>query len=218
METQIEINTNSIEMSYEEIPTKIEKKPKKIHACMFKTFKRNRNYQCEQQAVLLLLLNQYFDITIKKPQKTKCESQPFFKIIQMVNGDDVVEVNALIEKRCEEIAQKDVENGINEKTANRRKIVNRHVETLHLLNDILSMKGCIFNSKMTTGNHGVVKETIHSLQFGDWSLNKEQISSYGRQMNVFLSELIQQEKGMVLLKKEENVLLDFFNKIITESE
>lgn len=216
METQIQMT--NYEMSYEEIPTKTAKKPKKIHPCMFKTFKRNRDYQCEQQAVLLLLLNQYFDITIKKPQKTKCECQSFFKIIQMANGDDVVEVNALIEKRCEEIAEKDVANGINEKTANRRKIVNRHVETLHLMNDILSMKGCVFNSKMTTGNHGVVKETIHSLQFGEWCLNKEQISSYGTQMNVFLSELIVQEKGMVTLKREQNVLLEFFNKIISESE
>jgi hypothetical protein len=132
----------------------------------------------------------------------------------MVNGDDEVEVNSLINKRCDEIAMKDIENGIIEKTANRRKIVNRHVETLHLLNDILSMKGVIFNSKMTTGNHGVVKETIHSLQFGDWGLNKDQISLFGRQLNVFLSDLIQQEKGMVTLKKDENILLNYFTSLI----
>ena len=208
----------SYPLSYEDTETSKSKKPKKIHPCMLKTFKRNRNYQAEQQAILLLLLNQYFDITIKKPQKTKCECQQFFKIIHMTNGEDEVEVNTLIEKRCDEIAQKDIENGINAKTATRRKIVNRHVETLHLLNDMLSMKGCIFNCKMTTGNHGVVKDTIVSLKFGDWTLTKDQISLFGKQINEFLSDLIKQEKGTVTLKRDQNVLVNYFNKIISQSE
>ena len=91
-------------------------------------------------------------------------------------------------------------------------------QTLHLLNDMLSMKGCIFNCKMTTGNHGVVKDTIVSLKFGDWTLTKDQISLFGKQINEFLIDLIKQEKGTVTLKRDQNVLVNYFNKIISQSE
>ena len=122
-------------------------KPKKIYECSIKSFKRSRDYQSQQQAVLIYLLSRHMAIEIKRPFKLKTESLIFLPITRIFteeirmqqggsdeqnNDRSVIYVKEYVKKRNVEIMKADIESGTSEKLAKRRIKNNECPEILHL--------------------------------------------------------------------------------------
>ncbi|EMS13820.1 TATA-binding protein-associated phosphoprotein, putative [Entamoeba histolytica HM-3:IMSS] len=129
---------------------KMEKKNKrqrKINDAFFKL----RTYQVYQQGVLLVLLNNHFEITLQIPTKRSVVTHQYFKINELRRGNDSIKVEEYVEQRCKEKYLQDISNGIPEKTARRRYDTNKITEQLHLLIDLSTEFGYRFVSKRTSG-------------------------------------------------------------------
>ena len=121
----------------------------------------NRNYQVIQQSFLITLLNQYCEIHLTKQKKRSHVTLPFFTIEKIIFSDsDVILFNDLVEKRCTEIKNYDIQNGVAIKTAARRYKSNKITEVLHLLMDLVRMYEDPFITRTTFGKNGAKQMEI----------------------------------------------------------
>ena len=177
-------------------------------------FLRLRNYQAEQQAVLIGLLNQQCDITLVKPFKKSVVSKQFqwIESIEFSNGD-TVELDKLIENRCNMLRSNDLNEGVMKKTAKRRYENNKYVESLHYLRDMLLELGYFFNTVYSVGEHGrITTETIDEIfKDGKLLMDKKSIEDKGNRIITICENLrdnlkeVKLEKGNQLVQ---SVLFD----------
>ncbi|EKE39218.1 hypothetical protein ENUP19_0003G0054 [Entamoeba nuttalli] len=167
--------------------TKMEKKnkrQKKINDAFFKL----RTYQVYQQGVLLVLLNNHFEITLQIPTKRSVVTRQYFKINELRRGNDSIKVEEYVEQRCKEKYLQDLSNGIAEKTARRRYDTNKITEQLHLLIDLLTEFGYRFVSKRTSGKKGAqIVETIQKVISPNVTILNKEIPTIGVQTNDYLT-------------------------------
>ncbi|KAL7717740.1 TATA-binding protein-associated phosphoprotein [Entamoeba marina] len=153
-------------------------------------FRNQRNYQTAQQAILIALLNEQCDITIRRPVK-RC----VVKSLCLIN---------LLKKRCKEREKHDIGVGVSKKTAIRRYETNRITEGLHLLMDILFTQKYFFNTRKTRGKKGVIKsEAMQEIFFNEhFLMNKDDIQKKGDEINQIITEKVLKEQTMYLISKQ----------------
>ena len=151
----------------------------------------HRNYQVFQQSILLTLLNKFASITIKREKKKSNTTLPFFTIhsITFINNDKL-DFDNFIHKRCSEMKEYDITNGINMKTATRRYKTNRITEVIHTLIDLLRIYGEEIETNMTRYKEGIKQsETMIGITIKGKQYNETEIKKEGKRIN----ELIQKE-------------------------
>ncbi|EKE37296.1 hypothetical protein ENUP19_0057G0008 [Entamoeba nuttalli] len=153
-----------------------------------KDFRTVRNQQVYQQGILLALLNQYFDIEIRKPLKKAHSFEQLIRIHRLIIGSESIDVEKFCDHRCKEKFQKDLCKGINEKTAKRRLENIRIVEMVFLLMDILMEFGYLFDTSCTKGKKGTVKyERIQNIFYnGKKIYDYNHFISIGKSVNSYL--------------------------------
>ena len=174
-------------------------------------FLKLRSYQVYQQSILLALLNRYFEITLQIPSKRSIVTRQFFKIEEIRNGNDVIKVEEYVEHRCKEKYEKDLLEGISEKTAKRRYDTNRITEQLHLMIDLLIDFGHLFNSKWTSGKKGAqIVETIQEILTPYEFISNNQIPLLGSRINDYLCDQLFQRK-ISRLRKNDTTFLEIIH-------
>ncbi|BFU24781.1 hypothetical protein EHI8A_002900 [Entamoeba histolytica HM-1:IMSS-B] len=113
-----------------------DKKPTKLKQC------RMMNSQCDVEAILIAILNQYVNLTIAKPQRKTTVTKQFIKIVKIdfCSGDEV-EVQTFIRKREDELITSLTKQGVSQQTAKRRMQEAKRWELLHLLMDLVTEYG-----------------------------------------------------------------------------
>ncbi|ELP86469.1 hypothetical protein EIN_032600 [Entamoeba invadens IP1] len=168
------------------------------------SYRETRNYQAEQQAVFLYLLNKHCTIELLKPIKKSSTAQHFFRIESIEFGSsDKIKVNKLVESRLEERYKDDLKRGITSKTAKRRSETGRFAETLHLLMDLLQEFGYLFEVVSTKGRNGsLVVQTVTAIYKNKVCIvSNDKIFDWGNTINNFLSKKIGVANNTLLLKK-----------------
>ena len=61
----------------------------KTNGVQMNAFSVLRNYQTQQQAIFIAVLNQFYDIFIEFPKKKSVVSLPFLKILKLQNDDEI---------------------------------------------------------------------------------------------------------------------------------
>ena len=157
-------------------------------------FKNYRNYQVFQQACFIGFLNRYHTIIIQKPIKRCVVTYQIINIKSIVIDGQEIEIDRLVEQRCNERKQFDVNTGISQKTAKQRYAKNKIIEMHHLLMDILIEKHhFLFNTIQSTGKNKtmideVVQEVFHEKKF---LLDKTMIEERGKKINEYICSLLQ---------------------------
>ena len=173
-------------------------------------FREKRNYQVAQLSVLMLLLNENFDIELvpKILRQTKITNR-LLKIKSITKDNESVEVNELIKRRSVEKYQSDIKMGTSEKKAKRRVETFKVADLIHLFIDILELEGYFFESKYSTGVDGNWKiETIQTIWYNNKIVfNKEEIEMIGLKIHAYLMKQIEMdvfmfEKGKITYQKE----------------
>ena len=177
-------------------------------------FLKLRNTQCIQQSILILILNQYFNITLQIPSKRSVVAMQFLRIEKIQRENDVIEVEKYVEIRCREKYEKDIQNGISEKTAKRRYETNRITEQLHLMIDIMRELGCEMESKLIGGKKGTTKiENIQKIKLNYMNqqidINKNEFEIIGNYVNEMMMEKIfnRKEKEITMNDIEIQIIL-----------
>ncbi|EDR29294.1 hypothetical protein EDI_213690 [Entamoeba dispar SAW760] len=183
--------------------TKVQKKSDSERLC--EKYFEIRNYLMCQQGVLLLLLNQHFDITITRPTKKSLVTGQVIKVKTLRDKFAEVDVVDFVEERCKEKMRVDMANGINEISACRRYTNNKIAENHHLLLDMLRMYGITFNTTFSSGKHNSTKlETISEIFINSKVLfTKNQIKAIGKEINNYFFNLVDKEKEVVLEKNNQ---------------
>ncbi|BFU21210.1 TATA-binding protein-associated phosphoprotein, putative [Entamoeba histolytica HM-3:IMSS] len=172
----------------------------KKYASQFNTFKKTRDYQSQQEAVMLGLLNKYENYSLFLPSKRHCRSVPFIPLNTIFINDEEINCNEIINSRLADFYEMDKANGIPDHTALRRKKANLVAETINFLADVIEMKGYVFESKISTGKKGIQKETLNAIASQILYLNKDDIITKGTELNkYFLSQM--QHSSQTLFKK-----------------
>ncbi|KAL7712429.1 TATA-binding protein-associated phosphoprotein [Entamoeba marina] len=169
------------------------------------SFKDVRNYQTEQECVYLALLSQYFDIIIQAPNKRCVVTSPFFRMLSVSSGNDVIGINDFINNRVTERLGIEIESGVSRKTALRRSETYKITETLHILMDLLLEFNHFFQTRLTTGKKGTTKtETTYKIfSNGKFVMGQDEISKRGKLINNFISSLDVND-GVVCIKKNDH--------------
>ncbi|ELP91059.1 hypothetical protein EIN_267950 [Entamoeba invadens IP1] len=179
--------SNSREIKKEEksiSPLSEKKKSKDANERYIFGFRVSRNYQAEQQAILLALINKTYSITVEHPLKKSKLTIPFLKIIQFTSDDSQpVYFNNIVEQQIKVLQNEDLKNGVTQKTVNRRKDVHRITEVIRLLISFARDMGFDIKTKKTSGSKGSVKESIKEIHFNNVVLTKQTISEIGRNIS-----------------------------------
>lgn len=125
-----------------------------------------KNYQVYQEVCLIGLLNTVAGITISlKRRKLEREILTFFHVDEIIIKDEqIIECEKTVNDKCETLKMYELRNGLSLQTAERRYHKNRIIETLHMLIDILELYGVTFQTYMTSGKNGAIRqETIRAI-------------------------------------------------------
>ncbi|EDR28471.1 hypothetical protein EDI_315750 [Entamoeba dispar SAW760] len=165
-------------------------------------FREKRNYQVAQQSIFLALLNDYFEIELLPPIKRSNVATQLLRINRLVHGEDSILFNLVVEHRCNDLFQKDIENGVPIKTAMRRMETYKISEGLHLLIDLLFELGYIFVSRVTKGAQGSQRiETVKEIwRNGKVILEKSDIEELGTQINSYFFNEIKSQNNCTISK------------------
>ncbi|ELP84351.1 hypothetical protein EIN_278410 [Entamoeba invadens IP1] len=117
-----------------------------------------RNIQAYELMILLSILNKTFNITLNVPSKKAVVFQQFLSVETLWNKKEYLNVNYIVKERCEKRMKKEVQEGVSQKTALRRKHANMIVEMLQLLIDFVRELGYFVETKTFGGKKGTLKE------------------------------------------------------------
>ena len=169
-----------------------------------------KNEISNQQAFLIVLLNQFFSITLKKQSKKCTITIPTPKIDKIRNANDLIEVKQLSEKQCELICGKDL---LTNKTIQRRFTKNKQYFIQNFLIDTLREFGYYFHSKYSKKTSKTIRlERIQNVFFNyRYSYGFDDIQKIGKEVNSYLSDLLQKENSYTL-NQNESFLSQFIKK------
>ncbi|ELP92195.1 hypothetical protein EIN_381720 [Entamoeba invadens IP1] len=180
--------------------------------CVY-SFREIRNYQSEQECVLLALLNQFYGLTFTPHKKQTLVTVPFFRILT-IKDKDTIYFKELIERRINERLNAEVVEGSSLKTALRRCENYRIVDTIHILADMLELKGFDFDVHLSTGKRGTLKaESIFGVrdQTDSFLFDQEQISNLGGEISKYLHSLASTD-GICTLEKCDTTIKRILNQ------
>ena len=163
-----------------------------------------RNSQTLQQSILLGLLNKYCSITISQPAKRSTVTGQFMRIVSIDFGDgDEIQIDEFLKKRCIEQMQKDISQGVSEKTALRRYQNNKKIEQIHLLMDILFEKGYTFTTKKMKGKLETNKlEMISSIGYCGRIYSIDDLAHQADAVNSSILDMLKSKEKHIVVKKE----------------
>ncbi|ELP92127.1 hypothetical protein EIN_380740 [Entamoeba invadens IP1] len=175
-------------------------------------YKVLRNYQAEQQAILLGLLNQSSEIVISKPPKKTSSTLQFLNIKSITfNNQQTINFDELIMRRREEKILAEMNNGIPEKTAVRRMDNFKFTECLHALTDLLFLSGYLFNVKQSTGKNNDKYDTLLSIYFKNTLLyNTVDIENFGSAINTKIVSVMDKSNNFTLHQGDLRLFLKNF--------
>lgn len=154
------------------------------------SFVSTRNYQAAQGAVLIALVNEHFDITLKYPTRKTVVTLPFYYLVRISRGSDIVDVESFIEERIGLIFAQEVANGMDFQTAIRRKETHRIVEQLHYLEDIALNFGVWCETTTLLGRKGLIQNSLVAVNAPGLTLNRRAISERGHAIHVVITEMM----------------------------
>ena len=163
-----------------------------------------RNSQSLQQSILLGLLNKYCSITISQPAKRSTVTDQFMRIISLNFGNgDEIKIDEYLKRRCIEQMQKDINEGVSEKTALRRYQNNKKIELIHLLMDILNEKGYSFTIKKMKGKLETKKlEMFSSIKYQGKVYSIDKLSYQADYVNHLILDMLKSKDKIVVLEKQ----------------
>ncbi|ELP93348.1 hypothetical protein EIN_057330 [Entamoeba invadens IP1] len=181
--------------------------------CVY-SFREIRNYQSEQEAVLIGLLNMFYDVTFTAHKKQMLITVPFFRILTLENYGDPIFFRELIERRISERLNSEVAAGSSLKTALRRCENYRLVDTLHTLGDLLELLGFDFDVHVSTGKRGTLKaESIYGVVApnGDYLFGQEEIARIGAEIAKYVVGL-ESIDGVCTIHKNDTTIRNLLMK------
>ncbi|KAL7714807.1 TATA-binding protein-associated phosphoprotein [Entamoeba marina] len=170
---------------------------------VLKASRETRNFQTLQQSLCIALLSEFATITIKQPAKKSTVTQQYMRIksIDFGHGDCIV-LNEFLKKRCTEHKLDDINSGVSIKTATRRYQNNKKIELLHLLIDLLDLKGYVFESRYTEGKPGTNKqETIKKVIRRGRVIVSDDFIEKSEAINLLLSQKLTETKKELVINK-----------------
>ena len=170
---------------------------------VLKASREFRNSQTLQQSILLGLLNKYCSITISQPAKKSTVTGQFMRIISINFGNgDEIQIDDFLKKRCIEQMQKDIYEGVSEKTALRRYQNNKKIEQIHLMMDILSEKGYQFTTKKMKGKLETKKlEMFSSIQYEGKVFSVDDLAFQADYVHHLISEKLNSKNRKIVLER-----------------
>ena len=126
-----------------------------------------KNYQVYQEVTLIALINSFSSVKISlKRRKLEREILTFFHVDEiLIENEQVLEIETAVNQKCDSLKRCELNSGLSLQIAERRYHKNRIVETLHMLIDILVLYGVHFNTYVTSGKNGTIRqETIRSIE------------------------------------------------------
>ena len=167
-------------------------------------FSSIRNYQTQQQAIFLAILNQYYDIFIEFPKKKSIVSLPFLKIIKLQNEKEIVNFHDCITSIVKRLYEEDISAGVTDKTATRRNEVNRITECIKYLTELAAQRG--FVSHTCDIGKKRIRENVQKISFDGVELDTNDIIEKGSKIsNVLVKERMDKpnQNGMYCLLKQD---------------
>ncbi|ELP83771.1 hypothetical protein EIN_470050 [Entamoeba invadens IP1] len=141
-----------------------------------------RNNQVYEQMVLLWIINKRFSISLKCPNKKATVFEQFLTVEYIWDTFDEIEVKKVVYERCSLRYQQDLNCGISQKTAKRRKNNNYTIECLQLLVDIVRELGFFVETEQCGGKKVNFKEEYIKYIYYDGVLlfNSNSIQIFGK--------------------------------------
>ena len=166
-----------------------------------KVYKETRNYQAQQESLLIMLLNKYATISLSIPSVESNELN-FFRIKSITFEEgNTIDVCTFLNKRCTAIYEQDIQRGTDIKTAKRRKQTNRRIEVLNLMADLLTFQGYFFDTKESTGKRDKKKMSniVNVFKDSEFLMNIETIKMVGSCIDAEIMNLCKESSEIVLL-------------------
>ncbi|EMD45437.1 Hypothetical protein EHI5A_204400 [Entamoeba histolytica KU27] len=175
-----------------------------------------KNGFCFEQGVLLYLLNQYYDLVIKRQPKrsTLTLSCPHVESIQF--EDEILDIDHFAEEQCKALSfQSDSQ--LKRKTLQRRMTKNKIYFIQNLLIDLLREKGLFFESKLAKITSKTIRlERINRVFYKNkLMLDCKQIHQLGNKINNYLLSLVETKKSF-FIKQGDETLHQFWEEEIKE--
>ncbi|EDR27468.1 hypothetical protein EDI_092590 [Entamoeba dispar SAW760] len=166
-----------------------------------------KNDICYQQAFLILLLNQYLAITLKKQSKKCTITSPTPLVDSLIIDHSVINLREFTKKQCELISGKEY---LSNKTVQRRFSKNKQYFVQNFLIDCLREFNYQFDSKYSKPTSKTLRlERIRKVFFNSKYLcSQNEIQSIGKEVNSYLASLLQKEKS-VTIEKNDVILAQF---------
>ena len=172
-------------------------------------YKDKVNYQISLQSLFIALINQFSTISMNKRNVRTTVTLPFLSInqIKFENEEDTIDLWDFIEERIHTISQNEILKGVKKETANTRIKKYRINYSIQLLEDILFEIGYRFTYKYIRKKDGNISlELVNKIYFNDILIfNKQSIKERGKEINHFLTQLMDQ-KNYIILEKNDNEL------------
>ncbi|ELP83480.1 hypothetical protein EIN_376550 [Entamoeba invadens IP1] len=177
---------------------------------VLKASREQRNLQTLQQCLCICLLSEFADITIKQPAKKSTVTQQYMRMKSIDFGDgELIVLKDYLKKRCIEHKNDDIARGVPVKTAVRRFQNNKKIELLHLLIDLLIVRGGYeFDSKYTEGKSGTNKqEFIKSVLRDDVVvISKDVIIDRALKINEVIQKALEDSKKDLVIKRGDPII------------
>ncbi|ELP87962.1 hypothetical protein EIN_418110 [Entamoeba invadens IP1] len=159
-----------------------------------------RNNQVYESMVLIALINKKYNISLSLPNKRAVVFEQFFRIDTVWNNCECVSVKNFVRERCEEREKYEVDCGVKQKTASRRKNSNIFVETIHLLVDLVREIGFFVETRECGGKKcGFKEEYITAIYWaGRQIFDKKQMWVSGKGVLDIVKKSLADQKKIVL--------------------
>ncbi|EMS12356.1 hypothetical protein KM1_080610 [Entamoeba histolytica HM-3:IMSS] len=172
------------------------------------TFKTHRDYQVCVQCTLIALLNEQYSFLIQRPVKKGNLSLQLINIRRIELNKDWIDVEAFVNKRCQDRITFDISIGIPSETAKQRVSKNKIFEQIHLLIDLSFVMGYSFRSSFTNGNnHSMIYETVVEIYHNNiLILSTQEIESVGNKINALIYGRLSKQHSITLEQKDTQII------------
>ncbi|EKE37412.1 hypothetical protein ENUP19_0194G0027 [Entamoeba nuttalli] len=166
-----------------------------------------KNQLAFQHCLLIGVLNQFASIVLEKPGKQSKMTTTIPFVFSIIIDKTILNIKDLAEYQCSLIKKEEIQNGLPFKTVNRRYKKNISATIMNLVYDICYELGVNFISKLSKqSNKSVQIERIDKIYLNEQDIiPKENIMSFGRQINLYLLSLLSNKKQLVLKKEDKSI-------------
>lgn len=149
-------------------------------------YARFSNYQAEQCDVLIAILDEHFEITLRYPRREGKQSIPHFIVVKLTAGDDTTDVAAVVASRVP-----------GRGTAGEGRDRASYIEMRHLLEDFAAEFGVFCIDRASRGAR-VTCPSIETIDLGSVVLRRGDIAERGYVIHRVLRVLGRERREFVL--------------------